>query len=271
MGTGVLAVSFPLFPALERRGRLGETPARAFQILLGLGLVLLHGSVLFGWPSILRFVAVSAAVGTAAETVGLKTGRIFGRYAYSDRVGPKCLGFLPLFVPILWTVLPYLGTVTASAVFSLASGRLAGLPAGSGPIPEAGLRAIGTAAAVTAVDVVAEPVAVREGRWFWRDGGRYYGVPASNFAGWFLTSLVLTVVWLASGPATLRTGAAPPDVVLLPVAGLGLFLLLCSRAAFEKRLRLAGAFGTLAALAIFLVVFLTYFPYHFRMLLSGCR
>ena len=30
---------------------------------------------------------------------------------------------------------------------------------------------------------------VRDGYWRWPGGGRYEGVPASNFAGWFLTSL----------------------------------------------------------------------------------
>ena len=30
---------------------------------------------------------------------------------------------------------------------------------------------------------------VEEGYWTWPGGGRYEGVPASNFAGWFLTGL----------------------------------------------------------------------------------
>jgi len=32
---------------------------------------------------------------------------------------------------------------------------------------------------------------VREGYWSWPGGGRYEGVPASNFAGWLLTGLLV--------------------------------------------------------------------------------
>jgi uncharacterized membrane protein len=270
LGTGLLASSFLLYPALERRGKVSENAARAFQILTGLVLVALHGALLFGWPSILRFMILSAAVGTAAETLGLRYGWFFGDYRYSDRVGPKCFGPLPLFVPILWIVLPYLGTLTACTVVFLASGRFPGVPRGDGFFP-ATVWVILTAVAVTAVDVVAEPVAVREGRWFWRIGGRYYGAPFSNFAGWFMTSLVLSAFWFGSGRVALRSAGAPVDVALLPVAGYGLFLLICSRACFEKKLRLAGWIGTVLGFLIFLVVFLAYFSYHFRALLSGYR
>ena len=35
----------------------------------------------------------------------------------------------------------------------------------------------------------------REGYWTWPDGGRYEGVPASNFAGWFATGLGVFALW----------------------------------------------------------------------------
>ena len=45
------------------------------------------------------------------------------------------------------------------------------------------------AGALTAWDVFLDPRMVREGYWTWPGGGRYEGVPASNFAGWFVTGL----------------------------------------------------------------------------------
>ena len=51
------------------------------------------------------------------------------------------------------------------------------------------------AGALTAWDVFLDPRMARDGYWSWPGGGRYEGVPASNFAGWFATGL-------ASSPPT---------------------------------------------------------------------
>src|SRR3954451_15079865 len=44
------------------------------------------------------------------------------------------------------------------------------------------------ACALTAWDVFLDPRMVREGYWSWPGGGRYEGIPASNFVGWLVTS-----------------------------------------------------------------------------------
>jgi uncharacterized membrane protein len=262
IGTGVLAVTFVIGPWL-RRQRVSETAVRSFQILLGLCLVSLHGSRLFGWPGILRFLAIAAAVGTAAEAMGLRFGWIFGHYRYSESVGPKCFGFLPLFVPILWAVLPYLGLVTACSAASLLSGGPWFFGLDDSMTGSAG-RLVLSAAAVTAIDVVAEPIAVQEGRWFWQSGGRYYGIPFSNFSGWFWTSLAAITVWFMSGPVSIRLEEVPIDVLLLPAAGYGLFFLICSRVCFERKMRMAGWIGAVTGMVIFLVVFASYFSYYLK-------
>jgi putative membrane protein len=50
------------------------------------------------------------------------------------------------------------------------------------------------AAALTAWDVFLDPRMVRDGYWSWDQGGRYEGIPASNFAGWFATGLAVFAV-----------------------------------------------------------------------------
>ena len=47
------------------------------------------------------------------------------------------------------------------------------------------------AGALTAWDVFLDPRMAQDGYWTWPGGGRYEGVPASNFAGWFITGLVV--------------------------------------------------------------------------------
>ena len=61
------------------------------------------------------------------------------------------------------------------------------------------------AAALTAWDVFLDPRMAREGYWTWPGGGRYEGIPASNFLGWWVTGLGVFGVVVAAGRPT------PPD------------------------------------------------------------
>jgi uncharacterized membrane protein len=36
---------------------------------------------------------------------------------------------------------------------------------------------------------------VADGHWRWLDGGAYFGIPISNFIGWFLTAAAIFAVW----------------------------------------------------------------------------
>jgi putative membrane protein len=115
--------------------------------------------------------AVAGAVGFGAELLGVATGRPFGRYAYSDRLGPRVRG-VPLLAAAAWALLARPAWVVA--------GRLSARRA---------LRVPLAAGALTAWDVFLDPRMAREEYWTWPDGGVYEGVPASNFAGWFATGL----------------------------------------------------------------------------------
>jgi putative membrane protein len=57
------------------------------------------------------------------------------------------------------------------------------------------------AGALTAWDVFLDPRMAREGFWTWPGGGRYEGIPASNFVGWFVTGLGVFALWEAIDPA----------------------------------------------------------------------
>jgi uncharacterized membrane protein len=130
----------------------------------------------------LGLVAAGGAVGFAAEVLGVATGRPFGHYAYSDRLGPRVAG-VPVLAAAAWAMLARPAWVVAGL---LTRRRLARVPLAAG--------------ALTAWDVFLDPRMVREGYWAWPGGGRYEGVPASNFAGWLLTATgVFAVFALADG------------------------------------------------------------------------
>jgi putative membrane protein len=130
-----------------------------------------------GWRRGALPMAAAAAVGFGAELVGVATGRPFGRYSYSERLGPR-VGGVPLLAAAAWAMMARPAWVVAGL---LAPGRTARVPLAAG--------------ALTAWDVFLDPRMVREGYWAWPGGGRYEGVPASNFLGWFATGLAVHALW----------------------------------------------------------------------------
>jgi putative membrane protein len=57
---------------------------------------------------------------------------------------------------------------------------------------------LGVATFALLLDLLIEPVAVHiNGYWTWDHSGGYYGVPGSNFAAWWVTSVVLAVLLFA--------------------------------------------------------------------------
>jgi uncharacterized membrane protein len=123
-------------------------------------------------------VAAAGGIGFAAEVAGVATGRPFGHYSYSGKLGPR-VGGVPLLAAAAW------------AMMARPSWVVAGLIAGR----RRALRVVLAAAALTAWDVFLDPRMVREGYWTWPGGGRYEGIPASNFLGWFVTGAGVFAVW----------------------------------------------------------------------------
>jgi len=118
-------------------------------------------------------VAAAGAVGFGAELVGVATGRPFGHYAYSEQLGTRVRG-VPVLAAAAWAMM-------ARPAWAVA-GRIS---------RRAALRVPLAAGALTAWDLYLDPRMVAEGYWSWPGGGRYAGVPASNFAGWFVTGLAV--------------------------------------------------------------------------------
>jgi uncharacterized membrane protein len=119
----------------------------------------------------------AAAVGFGAEVAGVATGRPFGHYKYSGRLGPRVAG-VPALAAAAWTMMaPPAWTV--AGLLTRRRPRRAALAAG----------------ALTAWDVALDPRMVREGYWTWPRGGRYEDVPASNFAGWLVVGGAIFALW----------------------------------------------------------------------------
>jgi uncharacterized membrane protein len=128
-----------------------------------------------GWRRGGGGVAAAGALGFAAELVGVATGRPFGHYSYSGKLGPR-VGGVPLLAAAAW------------AMMARPAWVVAGLVSRRWRVPLA-------AGALTAWDVFLDPRMAREGYWTWPTGGRYEGIPASNFLGWLVTGAGVFAVW----------------------------------------------------------------------------
>ncbi|MGH9761719.1 MAG: carotenoid biosynthesis protein, partial [Blastocatellia bacterium] len=102
--------------------------------------------------------------------------------------------------------------------------------------------------------------------WIWRDGGAYFGVPVSNFLGWYLTVWVfyqLFALYLRRSSidsARLPSGFWRSAVLFYGVSAAGNILLVLPRAGFSSVTDAAGVqwnvsdiTGTCALVSIFLM------------------
>jgi len=129
----------------------------------------------------LGLLGLAAGGGYAVELAGVATGRPFGHYHYSPKLGRGWRG-VPFLVAAAWMLMARPAWVVGGLVAGR-RGRAA--------------RVLAAAGALAAWDVFLDPRMVREGYWTWPQGGRYEGIPASNFVGWLVTGAGIFALWAA--------------------------------------------------------------------------
>src|SRR4030065_135444 len=87
--------------------------------LLAFTFALQHGSQNLGWKRMLLLLVLTFAISLSFECVGVATGKVYGPYHYTDKLGPKFLGLLPLVIPVAWFMMPYPSYVIANKVVPL--------------------------------------------------------------------------------------------------------------------------------------------------------
>ena len=150
---------------------------------------LLHGSTYAGRKSTIALAVLTVVISFIMEYAGVKTGLIFGEYHYGAVLGPKALDTVPWLIPLSWFMFMYVSSVTVEAAFG---GRYAGRAA---PV----LFALLDSAAMTALDVLIDPLWITRGTWTWTGvqllpaGSVFYGIPVQNYFGWILTTIIIFV------------------------------------------------------------------------------
>lgn len=140
------------------------------------------------------FLLTTSVIGFLAEVLGTSTGFPFGKYYYSDLLGPKVFG-VPEVVPLIWFVIAYLTFSIASNAFKRVDVLRLALLSAFGAV---------------AWDFLIDPMFSSYGYWTWT--GQFLplpeldGIPLTNFVGWFvLVTLMLCVYFsLARNKELLR-------------------------------------------------------------------
>ncbi len=188
--TAAAMLATPFFPAGGLTRRVLASP-----IVGGLFATAACGGSRRWGPKRIGVALLGTSLATAVvEVIGVRTGRPFGRYRYTEALRPQ-VAAVPVIVPIAWAAMAVPARETAHAALGDRSSRAT--------------RVVVGAAALTAWDLFLDPQMVGEGYWRWLTAGRYRGIPLTNYAGWFATGLVV----MALLEVTLPPLEPAPDLV----------------------------------------------------------
>jgi putative membrane protein len=176
------------------------------SMLLGALAMLAYGLAALGARRTLLFFCAATLISACAELTGTKTGWPFGGYEYTNFLGPKLLGRVPVAVPLSWFTMGFASLVIADAIARQRAWRNRTL-----------CSIVLAAWLLTAWDLVLDPsMAAPQMQyvhfWIWHESGPYFGMPLRNLAGWFATGLA----FITAGRLLWNERAAPPVPVALP-------------------------------------------------------
>jgi len=150
--------------------------------LLPFVFVFVHGSVNYRFRDVLVFAAITLVVSNIFENMSILTGFPFGHYYYTDGLGPK-LFLVPILIGPAYLGTGYLAWTLARVILGATEQRLPGHFILTVPVLASFI--------MVSWDLAFDPIASTiNHNWIWQQGGNYFGVPFSNFMGWFLTVFV---------------------------------------------------------------------------------
>src|SRR5258706_2948985 len=156
--------------------------AIALITILPLVFFLVHGSANYRFRDVLVFAAIALVISNIFENMSILTGFPFGHYYYTDGLGPK-LFLVPILIGPAYLGTGYLSWTLARVILGATEQRLPSYSIFSVPVLASFI--------MVSWDLSFDPIASTiNHQWIWEQGGNYFGVPFSNFMGWFLTVFV---------------------------------------------------------------------------------
>ncbi len=191
--TKLILILYALLTIYNLVSLYAEVPYQPFftplLTLLAFTFAVQHGSQNLGWKRMLLLLLLTFVISLLFECVGVATGWVYGPYHYTDKLGPKFLGLVPLLIPVAWFMMTYPSFMIANRLVSMIKSIWAWR------LVVAALGGL----IMTAWDLAMDPMMVAGGHWVWEQPGAYFGVPLQNFWGWWLTTFVTFWLFLSLG------------------------------------------------------------------------
>lgn len=164
-------------------GRVPMLAVVALHVVPPAVFALVHGAIFYRVRGIVAFIAICLIVGTVFENLGVRTGFPYGHYYFTNLMGPK-LSVVPVFLALAYVGMGYLSWTLACVILTNPRRPLSGVLMFTLPLAAAFI--------MVAWDLAMDPIwSTVLHAWIWTRGGSYFGVPLSNFLGWFLTVYII--------------------------------------------------------------------------------
>jgi putative membrane protein len=140
---------------------------------------LIHGAMRYRWSGMVTFVVICLVVSNILENTSILTGFPFGHYHYTDGLGPK-LFLVPLLIGPAYFSTGYLAWTLSTILVGEVRRASSAFTTFAVPLIASFVMVMW--------DLCLDPTAstIRH-IWIWEQGGGYFGVPLTNYLGWFFT------------------------------------------------------------------------------------
>ncbi len=159
------------------------------------GLVLIHSSLYLGKKKTTIFFIIALTFGLVSELMGVKYGYL-GRYYYNPELTPFFFGLVPVMTVISWATIIYIAFAVSNLILKVSGIQKPDIKGNKLHCLVLLILLSSISGFVAAnLDMLLDPVVVANHGWFWIDGGPYFGIPISNFVGWFVVTFTATFVY----------------------------------------------------------------------------
>lgn len=177
---------------------------------------LILGRLYWGWKKTLLWLVIGYVVAWVSEVSSIHNGFPYGiyHYIYENMPGELMIFGVPFWDSLSYPFLIFAGYTTARFILGLKTTNLVNLKT-----------ALLGAFLTMLLDIIIDPLTNMGDRWFlgkvyyYPNGGEYFGVPLTNFAGWFLVPLVVILIFqiASSAPGRLEMAGTTPLKFLNPL------------------------------------------------------
>jgi uncharacterized membrane protein len=178
----ILVAAYAVYVALSVAHLLPLSLDTNIGVFLPAIFAITHGAVRYKWRGSIAFFVICFVISNIFENMGVITGFPFGPYHYTDVLGPK-LFKVPLLIGPGYYGTGYAAWMLGSVIVGQVRRNASKFMTFAVPFIASFI--------MVSWDVCFDPdSATLDKEWIWHTGGGYFGVPLTNYLGWFLTVYV---------------------------------------------------------------------------------